>query len=219
MKNKGVLLVSAIVACLIATAVYLYTTQGKEPANTTPPHNDYKLYELQGDVKSVTHLFNRYGSDEYGYSLSFDYNGTAVVNRYDSIFGTTSKVSVLRNTKGEIYNYSVVSNSDNNKAVSLSYIYDEHGIPAEINSIWYNETPIKELLTHNDKGHLTKKESSIETDELNTKETVTYRYVAFDKQGNWTERVCTMTTEEEINGSMQVISVIEMTEKRVILYY
>ena len=219
MKNKGVLFVTAIVACLIATTIYLHTAQSKEHTNTTTPHNDYNLYELQGDVKSVTHLFNRYGSDEYGYSLSFDNNGTAVVNRYDSIFGTTSKVSVLRNAKGEIHKYSVEDSCDNNQAVSLSYIYDERGVPVEINSIWYNETPIKEQLTYNDKGHLTKKESSIETDDLNTKETVTYRYIAFDGQGNWTERVCTMTTEEEINGSMQVISVIEMSEKRKILYY
>lgn len=218
-RKKRYLALSLVALAAMVLPALLYILHGKEQETSPFRYPDRNIYALKGDVKSVTHLFCKNGKEMQRYNILFDINGAATTDRYNIICDQETGTQILRGENREIRQYILQDKKENCTIVSFYYKYNEKGLPVEINSVWYGDTPVKEELVYDSNGYLLEKNSSITTDIQTTREHTTYIYTAFDSRGNWTERECIMFTEELLNGAMQVIDTQEHIEKREILYY
>ena len=178
----------------------------KEKAEEMP--SDWSIFELKGKVASVTYQdwgmcpFNGVKVNNNGsYVVSFDDSGNVVV---------PSDCRIIRDDKGvalEIQWY--ISEWDCWFGHELTY--DSKGRLNNVVTDGY-ECVTSEELHYDNQGRVSKKIRTQDGDgESGYTWETSYEYVAFDAQGNWTERVATTVSDWDGTNTE--------TETRTILYY
>ena len=209
---------------------------------------DLAMHELHGHVKECLvetsdaklkdGKFETKGKWEKGGALLFSDNGfiakdefftyaylddgkiKAEHNKNKGSFG-----KVKRNKNGQIVKMEYDDPKDETMTWKTEYVWNKAGHPGKESAIgweWNYDTEY----TYNANGYLTK---SVETSgdmESTDTTTITYEYVSFDKNGNWTERNSTVKivskmTDSEISVGQPAVSSEKRyySERRKITYW
>lgn len=185
------------------------TDPEKAEAEKATVATDLSLFELKGNVKSVTY-------QDWGMC---PFNGVEVHNNGSHVVSFDESGNVIPASDGKIIR------DDKDVAVDIQWYlnegcmddwmsqeltYDSKGRLVKVDGAGYETVYSKEFYYDN-QGRVSKK---VVTSYCEGNEAIfetSYEYVAFDAQGNWTERVATTVSDWDGTNTE--------TETRAILYY
>lgn len=185
------------------------TDPEKAEAEKATVPTDLSLFELKGNVKSVTYQdwgmcpFNgvevyKNGSDV----VSFDDSGNVVV---------PSDGRIIRDDKGVAVDIQwYLDEGCMEYWMSQELTYDSKGRLIKVDGEGY-ETVYSEEFYYDNQGRVSKKVETIYCEGNEEIYETSYEYVVFDAQGNWTERMVTTTSDWAGTRTSK--------ETRTILYY